>query len=59
MILKLAPHALQQYDPSNMTLLASYNYKDISAVFDVDDFPSGFAVQGRAVRGGSREKQAK
>ena len=38
------PTGLEQKDPSNNKLLATYSYKDIEAIAEVSDYPGGFVV---------------
>lgn len=44
-LLQCGPHALHQIHPSNHKILASYFYKDMKQIFDVQDYPGGFAIQ--------------
>ena len=44
MVLVAGPTGLEQKDPSNNKLLATYFYKDIEAIAEVSDYPGGFVV---------------
>lgn len=44
-LLRVGPHALHQIEPSSQRVLASYFFKDIAQLWDVTDYPGGFAVQ--------------
>jgi hypothetical protein len=44
-LLRVDPHALHQCNPQTKQILASYYYKDIGALYDVQDYPGGFVVR--------------
>jgi hypothetical protein len=44
-LLEAGPHAIIQRDPQSRNILASYYYKDIAQVFEVQDYPGGFVIQ--------------
>eukprot|EP00095_Tigriopus_kingsejongensis_P000308 maker-scaffold292_size219010-snap-gene-0.20 protein:Tk00308 transcript:maker-scaffold292_size219010-snap-gene-0.20-mRNA-1 annotation:"dnaj homolog subfamily c member 13 isoform x1" len=44
-LLQAAPHALHQRDPATKAILSSHFYKNIKQIYDVPDYPGGFAIE--------------
>ena len=45
MALRIGAHAVQQLDPSNKKVLATYPYKDVESIYEVSDYPGGLIIQ--------------
>ena len=45
--LRVSAHGLHQLDPANKRVLATYNFKDIEAMYEVTDYPGGFVIQSK------------
>lgn len=43
-MLEVTPYSLDQLDPTTKHVLASYYYKDIEGMADIQDCPGGFVV---------------
>lgn len=43
-VLEVTPASLDQLDPTSHKVVASYSYKDIEAIADVEQSPGGFVV---------------
>jgi hypothetical protein len=46
-MLRAGSHSIDQLEASSHRVVASYNYKDITAIYEASDYPGGFVLQVR------------
>jgi hypothetical protein len=44
-MLRAGSHSFDQLDASSHRVVASYYYKDITAIYEASDYPGGFVLQ--------------